>query len=753
MRPFLLLLLFPFTVAAQSGQVRGTVRSGGSPVEFAHVGIAGTAIGTVADGQGRFVIDGVAEGKQTVQATAVGYQKASRIAQVVAGHELVVDFNLAEDNARLQDLVVTGTMKEVTRLASPIPVEVYSPAFFLKNPTPNLFESLSVVNGVQPQVNCNVCNTGDIHINGLEGPYTMILIDGMPIVSSLSTVYGLAGIPNSLVKRMEIIKGPASTLYGSEAVGGVINIITQDPAMASTLRADAFATSVGEYNLDLSSGMLVGKSRSLLGLNYFNYTTPLDINGDNFTDVTLQKRISLFNKWSFHRPSAKNATLAVRYVYEDRWGGELPWNHEYRGSNVYYGESIYTNRAEVIGNYALPGQADWQIDYSWNYHLQDSYYGTTKYLADQQVAFAQVRHSRKAGAHDLLFGLPFRYIAYDDNTPGTSSMDGSNQPSYTYLPGLFVQDEISLSPKFTTLLGARYDHHNVHGNIFTERISFKYSPNDQNTFRLTSGSGFRVVNLFTEDHAALTGSRQVVLLNDLQPERSWNVNLNYTHFIPRPNGYVNLDASLFYTYFTNKIVADYDTNPDEIRYDNLNGYAVSRGLTVNADAAVSPAVKFNAGFTLMDVYRIDKKISDSQIPQVQAPRFSGTFAITYTAEPLRLAVDLTGKVTGPMYLPVVVNDFRPTQSPWFGLVNIQVTKSFGNRWEVYGGVKNLLDFVPSNPLLHPDDPFDRPGGPYFDATGAPRPDTNPNGYTFDTTYNYAPVQGAKGFLGVRFTLP
>ena len=105
-----------------------------------------------------------------------------------------------------------------------------------------------------------------------------------------------------------------------------------------------------------------------------------------------------------------------------------------------------------------------------------------------------------------------------------------------------------------------------------------------------------------------------------------------------------------------------------------------------------------------------------------------------------------------MYLPVVPNDFRPAQSPWFGLVNVQLTKSFGNRWQVYGGVKNLLNFIPANPLLHPDDPFDRRGGPYFDNQGNPRPDTNPYGYTFDTSYNYAPMQGIKGFLGVRYTL-
>ena len=110
-----------------------------------------------------------------------------------------------------------------------VPILPKIAAFFRKNPTPSIFDALQNINGVRPQLNCNICNTGDIHINGLEGPYTMVLIDGMPIVSSLGTVYGLSGIPNSLVERVEIVKGPASSLYGSEAVGGLINIITKNP--------------------------------------------------------------------------------------------------------------------------------------------------------------------------------------------------------------------------------------------------------------------------------------------------------------------------------------------------------------------------------------------------------------------------------------------------------------------------------------------------------------------------------------------
>jgi outer membrane receptor for ferrienterochelin and colicins len=137
-----------------------------------------------------------------------------------------------------------------------------------------------------------VCNTGDIHINGLEGPYTMVLIDGMPIVSSLSTVYGLSGIPNSLVERIEIVKGPASSLYGSEAVGGLVNIITKKPTNAPLFSADLFSTTWKEWNADLGFKFRAGEKTTVLtGLNYFNYGNIVDNNRDNFTDVTLQHRM------------------------------------------------------------------------------------------------------------------------------------------------------------------------------------------------------------------------------------------------------------------------------------------------------------------------------------------------------------------------------------------------------------------------------------------------------------------------------
>jgi outer membrane receptor for ferrienterochelin and colicins len=244
-----------------------------------------------------------------------------------------------------------------------------------------------------------------------------------------------------------------------------------------------------------------------------------------------------------------------------------------------------------------------------------------------------------------------------------------------------------------------------------------------------------------------------VIAESLKPEQSWNCNMNYTGLIRHNSGFVNVDVSGFYTYFTNKIIGDYFTDPGKIIYDNLDGYAISKGITLNTDASFTNGLKVIAGITIMDVYEVKTNFGKkAKNPQLFAPHFSGTFAVSYTLPKQNLSVDLTGRVNGPMFLPVVPNDFRDSKSPMYGIVNIQITHSIKNKFEVYGGVKNLLNFLPKNPLLHPDDPFNKPGGKYFDTNGNARPETNPFNYLFDTSYNYAPMQGAKLYAGIRYQL-
>jgi outer membrane receptor for ferrienterochelin and colicins len=655
--------------------------------------------------------------------------------------------NIDQAEIELESAVITGTMKEVSRLDSPVPVEIITPKLFKKNPTPSLFESIGMVNGVRPQINCNVCNTGDIHINGMEGPYTMILIDGMPIVSALSTVYGLNGIPNSMVERIEIVKGPASSLYGSEAMGGIINVITKNAQKAPRLSVDFMSSSWLEYNTDISTKFKIGEASSLIGINYFKYGNKEDRNGDNFTDLTLQDRISVFNKWNFKRNENRMTSIGLRYVYEDRWGGEMNFNKRiHRGSDEVYGETVFTSRFEAVGMYQLPLKENIFAQFSYNYHDQNSWYGVIPYFATQQIGFGQVYWDKSLGKHNFLMGATLRYTDYDDNTAATADEKGVNQPSRTTLPGIFLQDELKFNPQNTLLLGYRFDYDKHHGGIHSPRIAYKYSTeNNKHTLRGSFGTGFRVVNLFTEDHAALTGSREVVIAEELKPERSMNGNLNYVTRWTTSQFNLDVDLTGFYSYFTNKINADYDLNPNQIVYDNLNGHAVSQGVSLNTHLSFGVPLRISAGVSYMDVYEIEKNNEGKKEKEKQffAPDWSGNLVVSYSF-PYKISVDLTGNWNGPMRLPTVPHDYRPNYSPWHLIANIQLTKKFQNGMEVYGGIKNLLDFVPSeDPILRAFDPFDQ---------NVDDPLQNPNGYSFDTTYSYASMQGIRGFIGFRYSI-
>ena len=745
----LILFTLQFSYAQETTAISGFVSGEGRKIQAANVHLLGTNQKTITDSLGFYSLENVSRGNYKIRVTSTGFKPMTFEISVVEGQNVTQDFVLQDNENQLNEVVVSGTLKAVKRLESAVPVEVYSPVFFKKNPTPSIYEALQNINGVRPQLNCGVCNTGDIHINGLEGPYTLVLIDGMPIVSSLSTVYGLSGIPNSLVERIEIVKGPASSLYGSEAVGGLINIITKNPTNAPVFAADVFTTTYLETNVDL--GMKFNptkKSTTLLGINYFGYNQVIDKDKDNFTDVTLSERISVFNKWNFLRNNNRLFTIAARGMYEDRWGGDVRWEKKYRGGDEIYGESIYTKRGELIGSYQLPFEEKLMLSFSGNVHYQDSRYGTTSYIANQKIGFLQLTWDKKLGRNDLLAGIANRYSYYDDNTTATKEAENS------WLPGIFVQDEITLSPKSQVLLGMRYDYNSIHGSIYTPRVAYRWKKNENTIFRLNAGTGFRVVNLFTEDHAALTGSRDVVIKNDLKPEQSVNANLNYIQKINFANGtFIGIETTAFYTRFSNKIISDYETDPNKIIYDNINGYAISQGISTNVDVNFPSGLKMILGATFLDNKNVENGVSERPF---LTENFTATWSVSYKIESLNLLVDYTGNIYSSMNLPLLSEyDPRSPKSPWFSIQNIQFTYFGWKNFELYGGIKNLLNFTPmqKNPFLisRTNDPFDK--NVQYDSAGKvlATPD-NPYGLTFDTTYVYGQNQSIRGFFGLRYTL-
>lgn len=734
------MLFFPAMGQQGKQQIRILDDETGQTIPFSVIRILPAGKVFSADSSGKISAFEIQQFPARIQVYATGFYSDT----VVISDKKNINIRLRSMSRQLNDVVISGNLQEVNRMESTSPVEVYTPALFRKSWNPGLLESVNMINGVQPQLNCNICNTGDIHIQGLEGPYTLILIDGMPVVSSLSSVYGLSGIPLSLIKRIEVVKGPASTLYGSEAMGGLVNVITQDPESAPTFQAALSGTSIGEVNTDISTKWRWKKSQTFLGFNGFWYQNPKDINKDGFTDLALNKRVSLFWKTDFERKRGLKSALVFRLYAEDRWGGQLDWRPEFAGSDSIYGEVIETRRIEILGSHQFSSQLTLQM--AANGHNQDSWYGKTPYKANQWTGFGQLIWTKNWASTDWLIGIPIRYQYYDDNSVATENQVNfgkENKPAVSFLPGFFVQADAKMAAGFSLLGGLRLDYHSEHGKIFTPRLALKKTWNTHNTLRLSGGNGFRIVNLFTEDHAALTGSRKVVIVSDLKPEQSWNINLNFNRYLSFNQSFAWLDIALFYTRFSNQIVADYTTNDKEIRYDNLQGYGISRGISLNWDMKWENGFNLLAGSTFMQVFRMLEN-GEGQLKketQMFAPQFSGTLAATYRRPGRGWSIDLTGRINGPMRLPILVNDFRPEYSPTYAILNVQWNQTWGGGWALFAGVKNLLNFIPAHPLMRPFDPFNK----QVDLD-------NPNGYTFDTAYNYSPIQGITLFSGLKWTI-
>ena len=723
------------TLAHAQATVEGHIAGGEGPVPGANVQVKDTPLGAAADTSGFYRITGLAPGSYVLVASAMGFETVRKNIRVQAGTITTVNFALEDAVLAGEEVVVTGTMREQYVKDSPVKVSVVNTERLQRGKaSSNLMDLIGSVNGLTTQLNCGVCGTNAIRINGVEGPNTAVLIDGMPTMGALASVYGLNGISPSIIDQVEVIKGPQSTLYGTQALGGVVNIITKDPEHTPTFSGEVYGRSTREGSIDLAVSPHVGRFKGFVSANALRMEHYFDDNGDGFADVPRRSRIALFGKGTLEGPSgAPMLNVAAKLYGENRTGGTPAFTDDLRGSDTVYGESIYTRRGEFLANYRPTGLDGLRLEGAFTYHDQDSYYGTEHYVAQQQIAFGQATYSAPiTDALQLLVGSTLRYETYDDNTPATSS--GADK---RLIPGVFGQGEWSLGD-VTLLGGLRIDHQEEHGFITAPRLSAKYSPSDRTTLRASGGTGFRVVNVFTEDHAALTGSREVVFAEDLDPERSRSVTASGEHIFSLGANPLTVTVDGFYTRFSNKIIPDYDQNPNLIVYENLDGFSVTRGFAVGLDQNFTAfPLTYNLGFTLTDVFTEE---GGEREPVTYAPDYTGTLGATYQVRALGIEVDYSANLVGPKRMPdVYVDTFgRAPESPVYTTHDVKLVKEFGDvngagglGFDVYLAIENLFDRAQGSPLVDAATPFSP---------------------AFDTIYTWGPIVGRTFSLGVRMNL-
>ena len=753
---FTFLSLIPIYTFSQFTEINGSVSSDLGSLSYANVSILDSDLGVITDENGEFVLKINLSLHKTLFVSFLGH-----ISQKISLENSSLNLNnlkiiLEEDINGLNEVIVTGSLKEEYVTKSPVKVNVITTKkinSFLPSAGANITEIVQLVNGAQEVIACGVCYTNSISINGLEGPYTSILLDGIPMYGNLASVYGLNGIPNMIIDRLEIVKGPSSTLYGSEAVAGVINILTKDPREQPLFSLDTQVITSKESFVNLAFTPNIGKSYGYFGLNWDRNNNFEDNNNDGFGDDINLNRLSIFNKWNIYRQSKKEFIISARYYFEDRRNGIKDYlsNNNYkkiRGDSQVYGESIYTNRFELFGKYEFAFTENLEINYSFSKHDQNSYYGSDYYQANQDIFFTQLTLNRNYRNHDLLFGASIKNNLYDDNTIATEFiLNGKiiNNNSNQFIPGLLIQDQYKPSDKISLIGGLRIDHFDEHGFIYAPSFHLKYNPEEWLSFRLNAGTGFRIVNLFTEDHAFITGQREVKILEELNPEESKSLIFNTNYIYTGLNGSGIIDLDLFYTYFSNKIIPNYD-NQNFIIYENSDGHAYSKGISGALNHTFLNGVSFSLTFNHQIVrYSEIENNQDSFFDMKHSPKWSGGFNIKVPINK-KWSINSSSNYTGVMQLPTVFEMMdngeissvaRSTKSKPFSIHNINVDGILNNRNEIYFGILNVFNFrQKESPLVGYNDPnHDKGFSPYF-----------------DTSYVYAPNKGRELFIGYRLNI-
>jgi outer membrane receptor for ferrienterochelin and colicins len=742
----LALLLFAFAILsgqALNGTLSGHLFVAEKPVAGANILLTPGNIKTTSDSNGYYLFKAVEPGKYLLHISCLGYENVLIGVVTESGKSTILDTMLQPLSSNLHDVIVTGNLEPSNKSQSVETIDVLSSKEFVRNPVSNVFDALTYAKGIYCDIDQGMTNPVDININGLEGNYTMYTIDGVPAMNNLAGIFALSAFPVSMVDNIQIEGGSNSTVYGTDAMGGVINIVTKDPATAPRLALNLTMTSKLESELGLTTAFRLKKVNMLFSVASDNMNYRWDINHDGFMDIPLVNRTSFFNKWSFIRKQNRVATIYARYLFEDRFTGQMNTPGRLLGSDEYYTQWLRTNQWQAGFQYQLPVREKIMLLADYSEHYQQAWFDTIHYHGALRNAYTQLSWSRKFSKHNLTAGATYRMRYYKDNT-GLSDQAITGIGNFVHTAGIFAIDQVTLNTQNTILYGVRFDYSNLSGPVAAPRFSYKWNTADQkDAIRLALGTGYRVPNVLNEGFTALETSRQVIVPQKLKTEYAVSMNLDYSRTQVFSAGILKFEGGIFGIYLTNFVEPDYETDSAAVIYNNNQGGG-SFGCNASIDWAFKFPLHFGFNCTYAFTFELDKDSGEDDVEleiPTHAPPFTGNFYVSYTLPQQQITFDLTGNIISPMLLATVDNDFRPSESPWFSIMNFQVTKKFGKGFELFAGVKNLLNFVQQNPILRPFDPFNR-----YVATN------NPNGYRFDTTYAYSTIEGINGFVGFRYVL-
>lgn len=717
-----MLVLLPFSAEAVSSPDEASVfghvidRNTGEHIPFLIVRLKGTMIATATGDNGHYRLEHLPEGSFILEVSGVGYKTVSREITLVHGVSREENFVVEEDRVMLDGVVVSANRSETTRMMAPTLVNVVSMDLYERTNSTALSQGLVFQPGVRVENNCQNCSYQLVRINGLDGPYTQILIDSRPVFSALAGVYGIEQIPANMVDRVEVMRGGGSALFGSSAIAGTINIITREPVRNSASASHVLSLTGGkarDNNTALNASLVTDDNR--LGIAVFGQNREkegYDHDGDGFTELTRLSSQTLGMRAYLKTGTYSKLTAEYHHLQEFRRGGDnifLPPHEAMIAEQVKH--SINTgglrfdwfspdtkNRLNVFAS-----AQNIDRDSYYGAGQDPNAYGRTTDLT--WVAGGQYVHSFDRLLFlpaDLTAGLEYNADHMKDNMWGY----GRYTDQDVRIASAYLQNEWK-NEKWSVLIGGRLDSHNlIRKPIFSPRANLRYNPTENINLRLSYSYGFRAPQAFDEDlHIDNVGGTvsMITLADDLEVEKSRSLSLSADMYRSWGDWQANLLLEGFFSRLDDVFALTEIGIVDGVLIKERRNESGAKvyGANLEGKMAFRDLLQLQAGVTLQrslynEAHRWAEDV-EAVRQMFRTPDAYGYFVGTVTpCEPLSLS--LSGTYTGSMLVEHhagYIDSDRTEQTPSFFELNFKAAYGFRlyrhTTLQISAGVQNILN--------------------------------------------------------------
>lgn len=638
---------------------------------------------------------------------------------------------LSEDQTELDQVVVSASSTFLDDLESKH-VEVITEAELTKAACCNLSESFETNASVDVSFTDAVSGAKTIRMLGLDGRYVQINRENIPNVRGLSSRYGLGYVPGTWVQSIDVGKGAGTVVNGYESMTGQINVELKKPENSERLYLNTYANSFGRLEFNANKAWDINEKWSSAVLVHADYLgSEIDNNDDGFLDLPKTRQINVMNRYKFTSDKLVSQ-VGINVMRDEKAGGQLGFDFgdDFSTSSV-YGFVNKTTRLELFGKTGLLFQhkpyKGWGFIYSAAYQDIEAGFGRDNYDGEETTLYGNIIFQNIIGNsyHQYKTGASF---LYDDFNEVYVDSTFSRQE---IVPGLYYEYTYSPGDKFSLLLGARTDFHNLFGTYFTPRIHTRYQLTANTTIRAAIGKGYRTPNTIVENSNILVSSRQLVIQEAPDPEISWNMGGSIVTAINIGNKKLNLIGDYFYTTFENQLIYDMDQSSSQLVVYNLDGKSYANSFQIEGNYQINDFLSVKSAYKFYDVKTtINGELR--QIPFTSRDRFF--LNTSYATKFDKWEVDATLQWFGSKRLPDTsdkpVEFQRNTSTPDFFLLNAQISRGF--KWgNIYLGSENLLNFTQDDPIIDNQNPFSN---------------------DFDASLVWAPVAGRMVYAGFRYKI-